>query len=465
VIRTIASIAIVFGLAASVVAPMSSAHAQGAPTPEQMEAAKQAYQEGTALLADGKPLEAVEKFKESYRLSKRPVLLYNIGLVLEEAGHKDNALFYLQQFLGNAPKDAKERKDAAKRVDALQKEKFAAEMEGRPFNTASPAVATTTTTTAKPAVEEPKPVKIKPPGTYSASDFEHQTVFEAPPGKPLDITAYVPDDSGFTVTLYYRGPGEDKFTAKAMKWRYKELVGRIPGRDVSGGSIQYYLECKDQGGNLVTRSGKSTSPNLVNIEPGATPRFYPDLTDDGDRVSPDVTRKRDIEEDPLNKRQTPDPDDLDDDKPNVPLTPGNGFSDVGSSKFKYAKWGSTGAAGALLGLSIATYIMAGQQARNLESDARERMGMTCDIQPCFAFDDYDREVQEAGKRYQSIHKVTMGIGIGVAAVAGYFWYRELTDKKRGERKVGAKNSSPETEWVVAPALGEGFAGAAAAARF
>ena len=27
----------------------------------------------------------------------------------------------------------------------------------------------------------------------------------APPGKPLDVTAFVPEDSGWTVTLYYRG--------------------------------------------------------------------------------------------------------------------------------------------------------------------------------------------------------------------------------------------------------------------
>ena len=41
----------------------------------------------------------------------------------------------------------------------------------------------------------------------------------------------MPEDSGWTVTLYYRGSGDAKFIAKVMKWRYKELVARIPALD------------------------------------------------------------------------------------------------------------------------------------------------------------------------------------------------------------------------------------------
>ncbi|HEY5948765.1 MAG TPA: hypothetical protein VIV40_24915, partial [Kofleriaceae bacterium] len=49
--------------------------------------------------------------------------------------------------------------------------------------------------------------------------------------------------------------------------------------------------------------------------------------------------------------------------------------------------------------------------------------------------------------------------------AAYFWYRELTAKKRGELKVTNKNSSPETTWAISPTFTEGFTGAAAAASF
>src|SRR5207237_1339901 len=148
-------------------------------------------------------------------------------------------------------------------------------------------------TTTKPVEPPKKTVKIKPAGTYSATDFQHQVVEDAPPGKPLDITAFVPEDSGFTVTLYFRGSNDPKFNAKVMKWRYKELVARVPAAKMAGNSIQYYIEVKDQAGTLVTKSGKSTSPNLVNIDAGATPRFYPDITDEGDAVSPVVTKQHD----------------------------------------------------------------------------------------------------------------------------------------------------------------------------
>jgi len=65
-----------------------------APTPEQLDQAKKAYGEGKALHDAGKLTEAVDKFKESYRLSKNPLLLYNIGFTLDEAKQKDLALFY-----------------------------------------------------------------------------------------------------------------------------------------------------------------------------------------------------------------------------------------------------------------------------------------------------------------------------------------------------------------------------------
>ena len=50
--------------------------------------------------------EAIEKFKESHRLSKNPVLLYNIGLVMEESDMGDLALMYYRRFLKEAPDTA-----------------------------------------------------------------------------------------------------------------------------------------------------------------------------------------------------------------------------------------------------------------------------------------------------------------------------------------------------------------------
>jgi tetratricopeptide (TPR) repeat protein len=451
-------IAIVLGMSV----PASRAWAED-PTPskDQLEAAKKAFGEGKALYDEKKFPEAVEKFKESYRLSRNPLLLYNIGHTLDQAGQKDKALFYYRKFLADAPANAVQRKDVKTRVDVIEKENLEADLNGTTNTSTTPA------TTPGAKVEEPKKeIKIKPAGTYSEKDFQHQLVEAAPPGKPLDITAFVPEDSGFVVTLYYRGSGDTKFFAKPMKWRYKELVARVPQNKVYGTSIQYYIEVKDQAGAPVAKSGKSTSPNLVNVEQGATPRFYPDLTDDGEtQLTATQIKKRDESDDPLGGKQEVDPDDQkktgDDVGPSEPLKPANGFKDVGSTKFERAKWISTGTAGVLIGASIVTFILAKKQASNLEADST-----SCGAPPCRAFDkDYDLAVQNAGKRYNTMHQVTTVFGVAAAGVAAYFWYRELTAKKRGELKVTNKNSSPETTWAITPSLSEGFTGAAAAARF
>jgi hypothetical protein len=448
-------------LVLALVAAPAIALADDPPTPEQLEQAKKAFIDGRQLHDAGKLVEAIEKFKESYRLSRNALLLYNIGLTLDEAGQKDSALIYYRKFLSDAPKNAAQRKDADKRVKELEKEKLDADLNG----TKAPD-ATDPFGTGKP-VDKPtdrKPTKVKPPGTYGADAFQHQIVEEAPPGKPLDVTAFVPEDSGFTVTLHYRKSGDAQFTAVPMKWRYKELVARIPANKLVGPSIQYYVEVKDQGGAVVTRSGKSTSPNLVNLDASAQPKFFPDLSDEGGATG---ETKRHDEEDPLRPKKRVE-DEPTTTKPveetTQPHEPGNGFSDVGSSKFKYTKWGSTAAALGLLATSITFYALAGSMASQLVNDSKTPHG-ACMTTPC-PFDSYDQALQNTGKRDQVISQVTFGVGIVAAGLAGYYWYKELTAKKRHELKVGKKNnSSPETTWVVTPAFGDGFAGASAAARF
>src|SRR5690348_7351886 len=102
---------IIFCIAVGVatIAATGSAYADETPTKEQLDQAKKAFAEGKTLHDQGKLLDAVEKFKESYRLSKNPLLLYNIGLTLDEAGQKDSALLYYRKFLSDAPKNAQQR--------------------------------------------------------------------------------------------------------------------------------------------------------------------------------------------------------------------------------------------------------------------------------------------------------------------------------------------------------------------
>lgn len=438
-------LALAFALVA--VAP-SPARAQQ-PTPAQIEKAKKAFGEGRKLFDMGDFVEAAAKFKESYNLSKNPVLLYNIGFANEKAGQDDVALYYYRKFLADAPPDATQRPEVTDRVKELEK-KF----QG---GGTTPGPTTPEPVKPEPAKPEPaKPVKIKPAGTYSATDFQHQVVDVAPPKKALDVTAFVPEDSGFEVTLYFRTAGEGKFTAKPMKWRYKELVARIPPEKMIGDSVQYYIEVKDTTGAVVTRAAKSTSPNLVTLEPGAPERYYPDFSDDGTVASPQETRRQDLEEDPLNKngRQVKDDDSTLDPRPI------GGGDKPPSSTANYVKWGATGTSALMLGLSVLFHVQAGKQATALEEDF-----VGCGMPPCRKFDQYAQDVESAGQRNQTLSRVTLVVGIGAAGVAGYYWYKSLKAPKHREINASRKASGPETSWSLVPAAGEGYTGAAALIDF
>ncbi len=457
---------LVLALATVLAVTSSTAYADDPPpSAADLDKAKKAFVAGKKLHEAGKLEEAIEKYKESYKLSKKPALLYNIGIAMEEAAMEDLALIYFRKFLKEAPADAEQRPAVAERVKGLEKKLGV----GTAPDTTKPG----TDGKAPPIKPEPKaPVVIKPAGTYTETDFQHVVVDTAPPGKPLDVTAFVPEDSGFTVTLFYRTAGEGKFTTKPMKWRYKELVARIPAPKMIGSAVQYYIDVKDQAGGPIAKSGKPTSPHQVLLENGATARFYPGMTDDGDaKVTPKDVVKSDDDDDPLNKNKRVKKDDSVVIQPTEPTAPGTGFTDVGSSKFTKAKWGTTITSGVLIGFAALSYVQALKFAGALEEDSQQ-----CGAPPCRPFDEYSADVEKAGKAWQSRFKIGLGFGIAVGAVAGYLWYKEMKAKKRGEMKVSKNAKAPETSlstrvpssessWIVVPVIGEHTAGAAATVRF
>jgi hypothetical protein len=96
---------------------------------------------------------------------------------------------------------------------------------------------------------------------------------EAPPEE--DIVLYCvmqPEVKANKVVLRYRGPGEEKFstasTSKTAGGWYRVV---IPGRAVSGKSMQYYVEARDAAGEPVANAGRDDSPNLVMVRDGAEP--------------------------------------------------------------------------------------------------------------------------------------------------------------------------------------------------
>ncbi|MGE0551183.1 MAG: tetratricopeptide repeat protein [Kofleriaceae bacterium] len=447
--RSILIFAIAFAVVAPAVIAPEAAHAE--PSKADLDKAKKAFGKGKEAFDKGDFPEAIANFKQSYELSKNPVLLYNIGFANESAKMDDIALYYYRKFLADAPADAAQRAEVTERVKVLEKK----------FQVAAPTVEKTD----RPNPDEPKkPLEIKPAGTYGEADFQHQIVDVAPPKKPLDITAFVPEDSGWKVTLFYRTSGEGKFASKEMKWRYKELVGRVPPTKMLGESIQYYIEVKDQTGAVITRAGKSTSPNLVTLEAGATERFYPDFDEEGKVATSEEIREQDEEDDPLNRNKKAKvvADDDDDElggSPVAPTGPGTGFSDVGSRKFTAMKYGSTAAAVAFIGAGVVFHLQAGKYARSIEDESKRCGEMLC------AFDPYNEDLEASGKSRQTWSRVGFAVGAGAAAVAAYFWYKDLTAKKRGDRKVAGKTKDNTMSWTVVPSVDDEFAGATAAARF
>ena len=255
------------------------------PTPAQLEQAKAAFIEGKTLF-DAKKFDlAVEKFKESYRLSRNPLLLYNVAFTFDQLGQKDLAHFYYAKFLADAPADAAQRPEAVTREKALAKELGKEPDGGTPPDGGTKPPPDGGNVTPPPDDGGKKPPRNpKPPSAYTADDFQHQIIEDAPPGRPLDLTAFSPEEAGWIVTMFYRGGGDAKFTSVQMKPRYNELVGRIPAKVMAGSSVQYYLEVRNAQGEMITRVGRPASPNIVYIDPKARPRYYPDLTDDRDWV-------------------------------------------------------------------------------------------------------------------------------------------------------------------------------------
>ena len=391
----------IIALVAVITMPRERAWADDpAPTKAQLDAAKQAFDEAQVLYSTRKFHEAIAKLQDSYKLSRNAFLLYNIAHAYDQIGDQPKALAFYLKFLELTPATAAKRDETTKRVDELKQANVEADLEA------------TASLFEKPV--EP----TAPTSRYSQTDFRHRLVDTVQPGKPIDIVAEAPREANWVVTLFYRGAGEDTYTALPMAWKDQVLVGQIPGAKVAGNAIQYYLEVKDAEGTVVTRSGKRTSPNLVKIE---------------DRTSVVTT----LPDDPLHNPRI--------DRPARKL-----FTPTSVS---------TAAAVVLIGGAVTTYFLAKDKSDALRTDST-----ACGVPPCQVFDaGYDQGIETSGVRYNRIYKVMLGASVVGVGVAGYFWYRSLRTKH--EVTVGATSGSPRAPWAVAPAFGDGFTGALAARRF
>jgi tetratricopeptide (TPR) repeat protein len=373
-----------------------------------MAKAKEHYIAGKTLFDANDFEAAVDKFKESYKLSKNAVLLYNIGFTHDEIGDKQMATFYYEKFLKDTDRGAANRDVARKRLRALKKE-------------------TGTATT-------------EPTDVQAVTSFKHSVVDESPPNTPLDIVAVVPEGVPWRVVLNYRVAGQAKFTAVEMQYRFKELVARIPAKDTSKKNVQYYIEVKDGSGNVLERSGQPTSPHIVYMEEGAKPRFYSDTVKTGIVVNP---------ENPIGGGNSGG-----NSGGGSELTNG-GWTDVQSSKFYKLKWGTTGGAAGLVLASLTFYWLSSDFEGRLQDESLDSITGNCGNPPCNQFAQKQKDLQSLGQTYETLGTVALGLGVATAAAAGALWYLEIKGKK----------SQSETSVTTLPVVGEGYVGAAAAVRF
>src|SRR5690242_5980271 len=112
-----AVLVLIVGPIAAIAAPHGAA--ARAPTAE-LEKAKAHYAQGKVFFEQGNLQLARAEFEESYRLSKRADLLFNLALVAEKLGVYREAADYLVEYLRQRP-GAPDRKSIQKSIDELER--------------------------------------------------------------------------------------------------------------------------------------------------------------------------------------------------------------------------------------------------------------------------------------------------------------------------------------------------------
>jgi hypothetical protein len=376
-----------------------------------LEEAKKRFAAGQALFEKGELKPAVEAFKEAYRLTRNPLLLYNIAYVYDQLDDAALALHYYSKFIDEA-KDSERT-----RAQLTEASTRAAALRARLHIEPEPAT---------PPADEPPPPPPPPPDA-----LEHEAVDEAPPGLPIDITVRVPEAATWAVNLHYRVPGQDLYQAVKMRPRRggdaRERVARIPAAATRGDSVQYHVAARDAEGKLVASSGKSQTPHIVYLDPGAPPHHYLDPAEPPDRdpAAPPLPAG-------AAPRAAAPPD-----RPTRPVT--------------YAKWAASGTAVALVGTGVGLVLAARSHADTLQGEAiASRNPELCgnDPPPCRPYSQQRKDLEARGRDYEYWGNVALVAGALVAAGAGALWYLDAREAAR-----------------VTPVIGPGTLGAAAEVRF
>lgn len=392
----------------------ASGQPEASPGPDDLERARALFAEGKALFDGADYPAAAMKFERAYALSRLPLLLYNLGYTHEEMGKRARALYYYERYLVAGDLEGSVYRDAQSRARALRDAGV---------------------TPAAPGAEE----KVA---------LIHQPIERAPPGLAVDITVSIAGGATggpgairatWQVTLYYRGESELRFTSAAMQPRYRDLAGRIPAAVTRSATVHYYVEARNERGEIAARSGRSTSPHVVIIDRRALPSHYSDLGDqlaagaeDGWRMPAPVV--------------SPVPEPL--------AAPGP--SDGSRGALVIAKWSAIAGAVVFAGGFAGFYKAASDEAASLRDEADASLS-ECGTPPCRAFSEFQKDRERRGRRFEWLSRASLGLSLASAVAAGTLWYFD----RRGARAGNTAGGAP----VVAPMIGSGMVGGAAKWRF
>jgi outer membrane biosynthesis protein TonB len=393
--------------------------------------AKAHYVKGKEHLAAGRLQDAAREFKKAYMIKRIPAILFNIAQVYRKLGDSAMAMHFFEKFIQEAPATDANRKEAKAILDEL---KAAGTVKAEPEAAPKPEPKPKAEPAPKPEPkvvrgEEPPPPPRKRARKARVDVFTHEAVDEVPPDKPMDVTCQAPDREGIRVTLFYRVAGQESYTPVVMKERLGEWVGRIQAREMSGKSIQYYIDAKDAKGKSIGNSGSAANPNIVLISVAARPHYYAEMGDEG--------KGEDFVVAPRKKE-----------KPKLDRTPRD---------LRIWKWAAVGASAALVGGAAGLYYQAGLQKKTLQDKANSRVGQL----PASAFSDKLKQIQDSGKLNMMLGSVCIA---GAVVFAGGAVLLFVFDESKYIEKE-PKEKDTRGRAAIAPLLGPTMVGVSGAVIF
>ena len=429
--------------------------------PEVLKMAKEHYKLGLEAYKTGKYDVAIKALKRAYLLKRLPPLLLNIAATYRKLGDNQMALHFYKKYIDEAPPDAKDREDVQRTIVEIQDGKPAAP----PAENTQDAPAPSAPSSSK---EEPVHAKNEPHKVA----WNHNVIDAVPPDSPVDVRVSMPVLKGVKVYVYYRVPGEADFKPVLMKRKGGEKVGRIPADAVAGTSLQYYIEARDPGGNIVKTIGSESSPNIIMVDPSAPPQIIAGFSDRGGDEPPQQPRaeepepRNEDEEAPRPKKRR----NLDDEAAPVSESSTPHRSNAkpsGDKTFLYAGAALTGVGVAGLAVGIAGMVLAKQYAGVLSDESRnptfvDDNGMTQKI----FFDNQAASYQSSGKLWNAIGIAGTAVGAAATITGVALIVLHTTRSSGAAEKPKRRRAAPvEDSFYLTPTGSPTYAGVQAGFSF